>query len=149
VELLSLGVFSYLLFFCATEQQTLAKNTVKILQIDYKEPYRMFDETFAWMKDNIPPNSVVKVALTGSKFPYPGFYAADSMTNLEAGLRTSGGNQIEACQQRLCSPMGILDYIPTAGDDAVKDVLFRYGVNYVLFGGPGKLSKPFSGGGVF
>jgi len=84
VELLSLGVFSYLLFFCATEQQTLAKNTVKILQIDYKEPYRMFDETFAWMKDNIPPNSVVKVALTGSKFPYPGFYAADSMTNLEA-----------------------------------------------------------------
>ncbi|MFZ2455031.1 MAG: 6-pyruvoyl-tetrahydropterin synthase-related protein [Candidatus Altiarchaeia archaeon] len=143
VEILSLAVFSYLLFFCATEQYTLAKNSVKIIQIDYKEPYQMFNETFVWMKSNLPSNSVVKTALTGSKFSYPGFYATDSMMNLETGLRTVGGNQIEACQLNMCSPMGVLDYIPSSTDGIIRENLFRYGVNYVLFGGPGKLTKPY------
>jgi hypothetical protein len=142
-ELISLAVFSYLLIYCATEQYTLAKNSVKIIQLDYKEPYKMFDETFIWMKENLPSNSVVKTALAGSNFPYPGFYAADSMMNLETGLRTLGGNQIEACQLKMCGPMGILDYMNSSADDAVRENLFRFGVNYVLFGGPGKLSKPY------
>ena len=142
-EILSIAVFSYLLLYCATEQYTLAKNSVKIVQIDYREPYQMFNETFMWMKNNLPSNSVVKTALAGSKFPYPGFYATDSMMNIETGLRTLGGNQVEACQLKMCGPMGILDYINSSSDDVIKENLFRFGVNYVLFGGPGKLSKPY------
>jgi len=93
VVLLSVLLFSYAQLFIIAE-----KNVKTTDHKQYKIIYEEWDSSFKWLKTNAPRNSVVLTDINWTRFHSPGTISIDSLINLETGLRTVNGNQIEATQ---------------------------------------------------
>ena len=98
-----------------------------------------------WLRANAPARSVVIPAVDFDDGAYFGTYAVDSLINREAGMRSLGGQQVEAAHLSL----ELMERFrsPIRNDDREGPLLFRFDVAYVLHTNA-SLSIPLSGGGL-
>jgi hypothetical protein len=123
IVLLSLLIFSY------AQLSDISKTTVKTIEHDdYREKYKEWKLSFEYIKQNAPKNSVILTDINWNRFDSIGTVSIDSLINLESGLRTIKGNQIEATQLNTW----YLENSEFKNEQEAKKEFHRYNVDYVL-----------------
>lgn len=122
VVLLSLMSLSYV------HISSLASINVKTTDYpDYKEQFEEWALSFNWLKENAAKQSVVLTDINWNQYVPIGTVSIDSLINLETGLRTVRGDQIETTQLNIWN----LDN-STFNSDEYKQALFKYNIDYIL-----------------
>ncbi|MCX6819494.1 MAG: hypothetical protein NT129_05875 [Candidatus Aenigmarchaeota archaeon] len=124
-------VFAMFLLFLFSSAQLLdlaEKNVKTTSHADYKTVYNEWDASFRWLKNNAENNSIVLTKINWDKFEPIGANSIDSLINLESGLRTVNGNQIESSQLNTWY-LNDMDFKETE-----KDILelHKFNVGYII-----------------
>ncbi len=127
----NLGILfvSVVLLFSCAHLGDISKQNVKTTGNDeYNDRYMEWQNAFTWLKFNAYDDSaVVLVDINWDNIEPIGTVSFDSLVNLESGLRTLKGNQIEATQLRTWETENA-DF----GNPNVVRKLHKYHVAYIL-----------------
>ena len=123
VMILSVTLFSFNQLFIAAEKNVRTTNHVY-----HKQNYEEFIRSLKWLKENANENSVVLIDINWERLKNIGTISIDSLINLESGMRTINGNQIEASQlnTRYLNDMKFED------TEKERRELHKFGVDYVF-----------------
>jgi uncharacterized membrane protein (Fun14 family) len=128
-NILSMIILLLLLLFSYIQISDIAENTVKTIDHNQlKGVYKEWDSAFKWLKSNALRNSVVFTDFNWNRFDGRNTHSIDSLINLETGLRTINGNQIEATQLNTwyLNDMNFKDM------EKDKEELHKFNVDYIL-----------------
>jgi hypothetical protein len=106
----------------------IARQTVKTTGGDeYGGRYAEWAKSFAWLKKNAPPQSVVYTSINWNDFHPIGALSFESMLNVEANMNAVRGNHLEASILSL-HPLENANLSTREGGEN----LHKYGVDYIL-----------------
>ena len=118
-----------LIIFSYVQISNIAEKDVKTTSFEeYKENYMEFNLSFQWLRANAKKNSVVLTDINWDMFSSPGTISIDSLINLETGLRTVNGNQIEASQL----DSWYINHLEFKDDEREKKELHKFNVDYIF-----------------